>query len=50
MKNIYFLQRFSETWVLTKKQNLEELVEPLKMVLGESFGAEVGNFNLKNNR
>ncbi len=39
---------FQKLGFLTKDQNLEELVEPLKKVLGGSFGAEVGNFNLKN--
>ncbi len=39
---------FQKLGFLTKDQDLEELVEPLKEVLGGSFGAEVGNFNLKN--
>ena len=39
---------FQKLGFLTKEQNLEQLVEPLKEVLGGSFGAEVGNFNLKN--
>ena len=39
---------FQKLGFLTKDQDLEQLVEPLKEVLGESFGAEVGNFNLKN--
>ena len=39
---------FQELGFLTKDQNLEQLVEPLKEVLGKSFGAEVGSFNLKN--
>ena len=39
---------FQKLGFLTKEQDLEELVEPLKEVLGGSFGAEVGNFNLKN--
>ena len=39
---------FQELGFLTKEQNLELLVDPLKEVLGGSFGAEVGNFNLKN--
>ena len=39
---------FQKLGFLTKEQDLNELVEPLKEVLGGSFGAEVGNFNLKN--
>jgi len=39
---------FQKLGFLTKEQNLQKLVEPLKEVLGGSFGAEVGNFNLKN--
>ena len=39
---------FQKLGFLTKEQNLEELVEPLREVLGGSFGAQVGNFNLKN--
>jgi len=39
---------FQKLGFLTKKQDLQKLVEPLKEVLGGSFGAEVGNFNLKN--
>jgi len=39
---------FQKLGFLTKEQDLQELVEPLKEVLGGSFGAEVGNFNLKN--
>jgi predicted unusual protein kinase regulating ubiquinone biosynthesis (AarF/ABC1/UbiB family) len=39
---------FQELGFLTKEQDLELLVDPLKEVLGGSFGAEVGNFNLKN--
>ncbi len=39
---------FQKLGFLTKEQNLHELVEPLKEVLGGSLGAEVGNFNLKN--
>ncbi len=39
---------FQKLGFLTKDQDLEKLVEPLKEVLGGSFGAEVGNFNLKN--
>ncbi len=39
---------FQKLGFLTKEQNLEQLVEPLKEVLGGAFGAEVGNFNLKN--
>ncbi len=39
---------FQKLGFLTKEQNLEQLVEPLKEVLGGSFGQEVGNFNLKN--
>ena len=46
----YFLMAkdFQKLGFLTKEQDLEQLVEPLKEVLGGSFGAEVGNFNLKN--
>ena len=39
---------FQKLGFLVKEQDLEQLVEPLKEVLGGSFGAEVGNFNLKN--
>jgi len=39
---------FQKLGFLTKDQDLQKLVEPLKEVLGGSFGAEVGNFNLKN--
>tara|TARA_B100000902_G_scaffold24789_1_gene29856 strand:+ start:413 stop:2071 length:1659 start_codon:yes stop_codon:yes gene_type:complete len=39
---------FQKLGFLTKDQNLELLVEPLKEVLGGAFGAEVGDFNLKN--
>ena len=39
---------FQKLGFLTKDQNLEQLVSPLKEVLGGSLGAEVGNFNLKN--
>ena len=39
---------FQKLGFLTKEQDLEVLVEPLKEVLGGSFGAEVGSFNLKN--
>ncbi len=39
---------FQKLGFLTKEQDLQKLVEPLKQVLGGSFGAEVGNFNLKN--
>ncbi len=39
---------FQKLGFLTKGQDLQKLVEPLKEVLGGSFGAEVGNFNLKN--
>ena len=39
---------FQKLGFLTKDQDLDQLVEPLKEVLGGSFGAEVGNFNLKN--
>ena len=46
----YFLMAkdFQKLGFLTKEQNLEQLVEPLKEVLGGSLSAEVGNFNLKN--
>jgi len=39
---------FQKLGFLSNNQNLEQLVEPLKEVLGGSFGEEVGNFNLKN--
>jgi predicted unusual protein kinase regulating ubiquinone biosynthesis (AarF/ABC1/UbiB family) len=39
---------FQELGFLTKEQDLQKLVEPLKEVLGGSLTAEVGNFNLKN--
>ncbi len=39
---------FQKLGFLTEDQDLQELVQPLKAVLGGSFGAEVGNFNLKN--
>jgi len=39
---------FQKLGFLTKEQDLQKLVEPLKEGLGGSFGAEVGNFNLKN--
>ena len=39
---------FQTLGFLAKEQNLEQLVSPLKEVLGGSLGAEVGNFNLKN--
>ncbi|MBD73876.1 MAG: hypothetical protein CMM96_00045 [Rickettsiales bacterium] len=39
---------FQKLGFLNKEQNLEQLVQPLKEVLGKSFGAEVGSFNLKN--
>lgn len=39
---------FQKLGFLTKEQDLEQLEEPLKEVLGGAFGAEVGNFNLKN--
>ena len=46
----YYLlaQDFQKLGFLTKEQDLLELVEPLKEVLGGSLSAEVGNFNLKN--
>ncbi|MBO8232179.1 hypothetical protein CU311_05760 [Prochlorococcus marinus str. MU1402] len=46
----YYLlaQDFQKLGFLTKEQDLQKLVEPLKEVLGGSLGAEVGNFNLKN--
>ncbi len=46
----YFLlaKDFQKLGFLSKDQKIEQLVEPLKEVLGGSFGAEVGNFNLKN--
>jgi len=39
---------FQKLGFLTKGQDLNKLVDPLKEVLGGSLGAEVGNFNLKN--
>jgi len=39
---------FQKLGFLTKDQDLKEIVEPLKEVLGGSLNAEVGNFNLKN--
>jgi len=39
---------FQKLGFLTKEQDLQKLVEPLKEVLGGSLSAEVGNFNLKN--
>jgi len=39
---------FQKLGFLTKEQNLQILVEPLKEVLGGSLSAEVGDFNLKN--
>ncbi|WP_288262354.1 AarF/ABC1/UbiB kinase family protein [uncultured Prochlorococcus sp.] len=39
---------FQKLGFLTKEQDLQKLTEPLKEVLGSSFGAEVGDFNLKN--
>ena len=39
---------FQKLGFLTKDQDLQKIVGPLKEVLGGSFGAEVGNFNLKN--
>ena len=46
----YYLlaEDFQKLGFLTKEQDLQKLVEPLREVLGGSFGAEVGNFNLKN--
>ena len=46
----YFLlaKDFQKLGFLTKEQDLQKLVEPLKEVLGGSLGSEVGNFNLKN--
>jgi len=46
----YYLlaEDFQKLGFLTKEQDLQKLVEPLKEVLGGSFGAEVGTFNLKN--
>ncbi len=45
----YYLlaEDFQKLGFLTKEQDLQKLVEPLKEVLGGSLGAEVGNFNLK---
>jgi predicted unusual protein kinase regulating ubiquinone biosynthesis (AarF/ABC1/UbiB family) len=39
---------FQKLGFLTKEQDLQKLVEPLKEVLGGSLSSEVGNFNLKN--
>ena len=39
---------FQKLGFLTKEQDLNKLVEPLREVLGGSLSAEVGNFNLKN--
>ena len=39
---------FQKLGFLSKDQDLSKLIEPLKEVLGRSFGSEVGNFNLKN--
>ncbi|MBO8221202.1 ABC1 kinase family protein [Prochlorococcus marinus] len=39
---------FQKLGFLTKEQDLQKLVEPLREVLGGSLSAEVGNFNLKN--
>ncbi|MBO6960848.1 MAG: AarF/ABC1/UbiB kinase family protein [Prochlorococcus marinus CUG1438] len=46
----YYLlaQDFQRLGFLTKDQDLQKLVTPLKEVLGDSLSAEVGNFNLKN--
>jgi len=46
----YYLlaEDFQKLGFLTKEQDLQQLVEPLKEVLGGSLSAEVGNFNLKN--
>jgi len=46
----YYLlaEDFQKLGFLTKEQDLQKLVEPLKEVLGGSLSAEVGNFNLKN--
>ncbi len=50
INNEYYLlaKDFQKLGFLTKEQDLQELVEPLKEVLGGSLSAEVGNFNLKN--
>ncbi len=39
---------FQKLGFLTKEQDLQKLVEPLKEVLGGSLSAQVGDFNLKN--
>ena len=39
---------FQKLGFLNQDQDLQELVLPLKEVLGGSLGAQVGNFNLKN--
>ena len=46
----YYLlaEDFQKLGFLTKEQDLQKLVEPLREVLGGSLSAEVGNFNLKN--
>ena len=38
---------FQKLGFLSQEQDLNLLVEPLKQVLGDSFGAEVGDFNFK---
>jgi len=50
INNEYYLlaEDFQKLGFLTKEQDLQKLVEPLKEVLGGSLSAEVGNFNLKN--
>ena len=50
INNEYLLMAkdFQKLGFLTQEQDLDELVEPLKEVLGGAFGSEVGNFNLKN--
>ena len=48
-KEYYLLAKdFQKLGFLTNDQDLQKLVEPLREVLGDSLGAEVGNFNLKN--
>jgi len=44
----FLAQDFQKLGFLTKEQDLQKLVEPLKEVLGGTYGDEVGNFNLKN--
>ncbi len=49
INNEFFLlaKDFQKLGFLSSDQNLEVLVNPLKEVLGDSLGKEVGNFNFK---